>query len=64
MNVDPFWTRPGTDVFLGPQKRTGVSGSNEQGGFQELLEISVALLILTGGMILPNNLDPDGCMVQ
>jgi hypothetical protein len=25
---------------------------------------SVALLLLTGGMIVPNDLDPDGCMVQ
>jgi hypothetical protein len=64
MNVDLFWTRLGTDVFLGPQSRTGVSGSNEQGGFLELTEVSGVLLLLAGGSNVPNDLDPDGCMVQ
>jgi hypothetical protein len=64
MNVDLFWTRPGTDVFLGPQSRTGVSGSNEQGEILEITEVSGVLLLLTGGMNVPNDLDPDGCMVQ
>jgi hypothetical protein len=64
MNVDLFWTRPGTDVFLGPQRRTGVSGSNEQRGLVEISEVSGLLLLLAGGRTLPDDLDPDGCMVQ
>jgi hypothetical protein len=34
------------------------------GRSQELLDNSVALLLLTGGMNILNDLDPDGCMVQ
>jgi hypothetical protein len=31
---------------------------------RERVNVSVALLLLAGGMIVLNDLDPDGCMVQ
>jgi hypothetical protein len=50
--------------FWVPFCGTGVSGSNEQRRLVEISEISVPLLIFAGGRTLPNDLDPDGCMVQ
>lgn len=64
MSVDLFWTRPGTDGFLGPALWDRGFRLERAGKIPEGVENLRTLLVLTGGMILPNDLDPDGCMVQ
>jgi hypothetical protein len=65
MNIDLFWTRLGTDVFLGPVLRDrGLRLERAGKVLGKTSGVSGALLIFAGGRIFPNDLDPDGCMVQ
>jgi len=59
-----FWTRHGTEDFLGPGIRIGVPARTNRDWTSRDRGVSIPLLLLAGWMIVPENLDPDGCMVQ